>query len=79
VIANQQKFAEAEVETEQAVKLNPKDATALAADGTVEAHLGKSAEGIALLRNAVAWRPNPQPPIVTSAWFWKRATTFQQL
>jgi len=57
ILAKDQMFAEAEAETDQAVKLNPKDATALAAAGKVKVRLGKSVEGIALLRKAVALAP----------------------
>jgi tetratricopeptide (TPR) repeat protein len=57
ILAKDQKFAEAEAETDQAVKLNPTDATALAAAGKVKVRLGKIVEGIALLRKAVALAP----------------------
>jgi Flp pilus assembly protein TadD len=57
ILARQQRFTEAEVEADQALKLAPEDATALAAAGGVKDMLGKSAEGAASLRRAVALAP----------------------
>jgi tetratricopeptide (TPR) repeat protein len=57
ILAQQQKFTDAEPELDNAIKLVPEDVAALAAAGKVKARLGKSGEGVALLRKVVALRP----------------------
>lgn len=57
ILAKKQKFAEAEAEVDKALKLAPGDVPALEAAGRVKARLGRSVEGIALLRKAVALKP----------------------
>jgi len=58
ILAEQQKFADAEIPLERALQLAPEDLRVLSAAGKVKARLGKSEEGIALLRKVIALAPN---------------------
>ena len=57
ILAEQQRFADAEVQLDRALKLAPEDPGVLSASGKVKARMGKSEEGIALLRKVVMVAP----------------------
>ncbi len=54
ILAQQQKYGDAEGELDHALKLAPEDLPTLAAAGKVKVRLGKSGEGVALLRKVAA-------------------------
>jgi tetratricopeptide (TPR) repeat protein len=57
ILAQQKNFAAAESELDKALKLMPNDPKALSAAGKVKVRLGKSTDGIALLREVITLAP----------------------
>ena len=58
ILAQRQEFTDAEIQLDLAMKLAPETEPAMAAAGKVKARLGKSGEGVALLRKVVALDPH---------------------
>jgi tetratricopeptide (TPR) repeat protein len=58
ILAEEQKFGEAEVLLEKALQLAPEDVRVLSATGKVKARLGKTEEGITILRKVVTLDQN---------------------